>query len=211
VVKGVVITMEAKTNKFNVIKPLKELANSKKKNSKKPLHQFYSDKKTKNNYHDFSPSVTNLPLHESDLFNSGLMMTATRPSESDFSMGEFKENQDFLSSMGESKRKLSSSLQGIAEGFADVRRKIESVELTESVPYNVTSSTIVGDNPFPQVPMTRHNSETLTGTSFDASSAPRRLSSFSSSFYSGTNNRDKMRLALGPEVKIAFFTFPGRE
>lgn len=211
VVKGVVINMEAKTNKFLAIKPIKDMINNKKRCNKKVLQQFHSDKKSKSQYHDFSPTSNFPPLNESELFNSGFMMTATRPSDSEFSMGELRENQEFLSFIGDTKRKMSSPSKNFADVFATARNKIESVELTESDRFNLTSSILYGDQQFPQVPMTRHNSETLTGTSFEAFNGPRRLSSFSSSFYTGNANRQRIARPPSLEVTIAFFTFPGRE
>lgn len=213
VVRGVSIHMEAKTNKFL---SSNESFSNKKKPCKRHLQEFYSDKKAKNqhyHYHDSSPTSSNLPKHESDLFSSGLMMTATRPSESDFSMGEIRESQEFLSFTGGNKRKKSATLQSGLMQFPSIRNKIEKVEQDVTEHVQLGGSTVLEeDRGFFAVPMTRHNSETLPGNSFDNLTATRRLSSFSSSFYSDTAARHTIAFSsYTPEVKIAFFTFPGRD
>lgn len=212
VVKGVSIYMEAKTNKFIAAKPFKDTAvPARRKNSKKALHQFSSEKKSKNQYPDFSPTVSNIPLHETGLFDSGLMMTATRPSDSEFSNGEFKEAQDFLFSTPDNKRKHSASLLEFSNEFPSFRNKFASIELSPAEIGRFANSRLFEDPDIMPATMTRHNSESVTGTSIDSSGLPRRLSSFSTSFYSGNVHRDHIFNALMPEVKIAFYTFPGRD
>lgn len=210
-IKGALIYIEAKSNKHYSGKYFMDPMASRKKNNRNGHQQVNSEKKGKKHHTEFSPSGSELQFHEQELYDSGIMITATKPSVSELSSNEKREGQENLPNVGQNKRKQSASLIGTSTDFTPISKKIDSLEMIPTdVSQLLNSVTFEDPNPLP-LAMMRHLSESATGTSHDSLGAPRKLSSFSSSFYTGSATRSRMPYALSLEVKIAFYTFPGRE
>lgn len=209
--KGVRIHMEAKTNRFMMSKAIKESTNYMRKNNKRAHQQYNSEKKHKTFFQDISPALSNIPMLETEFYGSSQPMNANRPNVNDLSIGELKETPDIMSFSSKNKRKLSASLQSISKEFTPKSNKMESVELSASESGQLVNSIVFEEPDFFPMTMVRHNSESITGTSLDSIAVARKMSCFSSSFYSGNVARNRTFYVLASEVKIAFYTFPGRE
>lgn len=122
-----------------------------------------------------------------------------------------KETSDACSFSEEVKRKLSSSLKTHSKEYYPFPKKMEFLEQVSGDNRFVTLSSIEEDINLLH-PITRHSSESLTPSDFQDNGLNRRLSYYSSSFYTG-NSPSLIRTINTPllEIKIAFYTFPGRD
>ena len=210
-VKGVRIYMEAKTHRFMMSKAIKEITSYKRKNNKRVQQHHNSEKKHKTYFQDNTPALSNIPMLEPEFYGSGQPMNVNRPSVNDLSIGELKETTDIKSFSGKNKRKLSDSLQSISKEFTPKSNKMESIEIGASESGQLVNYIVFEEPDFFPMTTVRHNSESITGTSLDSIGVGRKLSCFSSSFYSGDVACNRKFCVLASEVKIAFYTFPGRE
>lgn len=210
IIKGAPVKMEARTNKYLAAKAPSIQNSSRKKHNKKSAHLFSSEKKVKNYLQDFSQNnCSNTLFYEHDMFTNTFMRSATRPSESEFSTGEMQELGEF-SNGASGKKELATSFTGVNKDFMLNLSQAESLELSnvECNPTTVSND----ESEMALGPMIRHHSECLTDHDFDHRSMPRRLNSFSSSFFKGPVSKNRSSSAIvTPEITIGFYTYPGRD
>lgn len=206
-----VVTVLAKANKLFSKSPLDSA--TKKKNNKKmtPVNtmRFNNSKHTIHQPFDFSRLVNGSPENFPDPEIYGMMqMSYQKLTLSDLSTTEQRDT-DLLSFSGEKKRKLSGSLLASSKEFPFYPRKMESLGVkTQELPgkpYNTI------EEAYTLPTMSRHNSECLQDSDLLGLALPRRLNSFSTSFYSTPESMVSSIMTPSRECKISYFTFPGRD
>lgn len=205
------VSVLAKANKLFSKSPLDSA--TKKKNNKKLSQanttRFNNTKHTIHQAFDFSRLVNGSPENFPDPEIFGMIqMSYQKLTLSDLSTAEPRDT-DQLSFSGEKKRKLSGSLLASSKEFPSFPRKMEPLGVkTQELPgrpYNALEET------YTMPAMSRHNSECLQDPDQLGLAHPRRLNSFSSSFYSNPGSMASSIMTPSRECKISYFTFPGRD
>lgn len=213
IIKGASILMEAKINKYLPAQILVKGSLGGRKHSKRLATQFSSDKKGKFYRQDLLPSNCGDTLfQEHNLLNSALMKSATQTGESEISTADTVGIGAFSNSPKVKKELPPSSLS-----FSKVSMLDDSPHDLFEFPKldlfpRTTIAKVSTDMTLLLFPAVRHHSECIADNQFDHRSSPRRLSNFSSSFHTHPVLKSRSSsLVVVPEIKIGFFTYPGRD
>ncbi len=212
IIKDEVVTVLAKANKVFAKSP-NESATKKKINKK--LSQANAMKfNSKNSIpqpFDFTRLVGGSPENFPDHDVYGMLqMSYPKLTVSDVSTTDYRDGVDQVSTSGTSKlRKFSGSLLASSKEFTSIPKKVEPLELkTQEFPVRLFIE--LGDS-YSGLTASRHYSECVQDIDQLGPSLPRRLNSFSSSFYSTSGSLMSSGLTPSRECKISYFTFPGRD
>lgn len=214
-INGCLVELVAKFSKRIASKAVKESPTRRKYNKK-------AAELESNNSNQIQPAVllnefNSVSSSHEGIFQNELKIRCMDQSKqsslaSTLSNADVKESLDLCSFSGDKRRKLSNSLKTDSKEYFPFQRKVDSLGIVRE---EIRMSTLKsfedfgGDNDFLYLP--RHNSESLAHSEFFEGENSRRLSSYSSSFFSSNSPlRKNLRLSL-MEVRVAFFTFPGRE
>lgn len=212
IIKDEVVTVLAKANKVFAKSPHESA--TKKKNNKKLSHANATKFNPKNSLpqpFDFSRLVGGSPENFPDHDVYGMLqMSYPKLTVSDVSTADQQDGADHVSTSGTSKlRKFSGSLLASSKEFTSLPPKVELFEVkTQELPVRLFSD--LGDS-YAGLTVSRHYSECLQDTGQLGPNLPRRLNSFSSSFYSTSGSLMSTGLTPSRECKISYFTFPGRD
>lgn len=211
IINDEVISVQAKANKLFSKSPIDSA--TKKKNHKKNSqgNQRYSGKHSIHQPFDLSRMVGGSPENfpEQDIYGL-LQMSYQKLSLSDLSTNEAREGTDYPSLSGSiQKKKLGTSLLLTSQEFPLLPKKEGGLEVrTQELP----SRGFIGfDDSYTLPSMSRHNSDCLQDPDLMGLPLPRRLNSYSSSFYSTPGTLGSSVMTPSKECRISYFTFPGRD
>lgn len=192
------------TRKPNQPNTPKDSASSKKqKNSRKFNQQEISDKKNhKTGHHPVAPSIISNEAYGEQDSALGMFSSFTKMSPEDSALSTLDFSQAFNEGSlpsGQKMRKMSSSLKTNSKEYHPSPSNADVLALLgEDALFDDTHRRVLLNG--------RHNSDSANGShdTHYENVLNRRLSSYSSCFYTSDS-------PVQNEVRIAFFTFPGRE